>query len=444
MARNGASRFKTLQAALAVALLVPAAGLDARAEPPRDVIKHVVLIIQENRSFDNLFNGFPGADTVRSGRRHNGSVVALHPVSLNVPVDVDHARQTFLNSYNAGRMNGFDTIGTLPRQHTGDFPYAYVPQSETKPYWEFAHAFTLADRTFASVGGPSFPAHQYLIAGTAGRAIDNPTRTAQNAFWWGCDSPAGVTVREIGSDGRADGAAVFPCFDYRTLADVLDEHQVSWRSYAPVANDLGSIWSAFDAIHHIRYGPDWNANVVTPQTRVLTDISTGALPAMSWVTPDFRSSDHETYGIGGRRQGARTDLGPQWVATVVNAIGHSAYWDNTVVVVVWDDWGGWYDHVRPPQLDAMGLGFRVPMIVISPYAKHGYVSHVQHEFGSILKFTEEVFALPSLGTTDARADDLSDCFDFTKPPRPYVAVATALTVADFLAMPPSNIAPDDD
>jgi phospholipase C len=430
--------------ALAVAVLVLACGRDASAAPPRDLIKHVVLIIQENRSFDNLFNGFPGADTVRSGRRHNGSAVALHPTSLNVPVDVDHARQTFLNSYNGGRMNGFDTIGTLPKQPNGDFPYAYVPQSETKPYWELAREFTLADRMFASVGGPSFPAHQYLIAGTAGRAIDNPNRTAENVFWWGCDSPKGVTVREIGSDGRADGAKVFPCFDYRTLADVMDENRVSWRSYAPVASDLGSIWSAFDAIHHIRYGPDWSANVVTPQTQVLTDIASGSLPSMSWVTPDFRSSDHETYGIGGRKQGATTDLGPQWVATVVNAVGRSPYWNDTVVVVVWDDWGGWYDHVRPPQLDAMGLGIRVPMIVISPYAKHGYVSHEQHEFGSILKFAEGALGLPSLGTTDARADDLSDCFDFTKPPQRYVPVTTALAAADFIAMPPSNVPPDDD
>jgi phospholipase C len=431
-------------AVLALGIVALAFGRDAQAASPRDVIQHVVLVIQENRSFDNLFNGFPGADTVRSGRRHDDSVVALHPVSLNAPVDVDHARQTFLNSYNHGRMNGFDTIGTLPRQRNGDFPYAYVPQSETTTYWELAREFTLADHTFASVGGPSFPAHQYLIAGTAGRAIDNPNRTANRVFWWGCDSLPDVRVHQIGSDGGPDGPSVFPCFDYRTLADVMDESRVSWRSYAPTANDLGSIWSAFDAIHHIRYGPDWTEKVVTPQTRVLTDISAGALPSMSWVTPDFRSSDHETYGIGGRRQADATDLGPQWVATVVNAIGRSAYWKNTVVIVVWDDWGGWYDHVRPPQLDAMGLGFRVPMLVISPYAKHGYVSHRQHEFGSILKFAEEVFALPSLGTTDARADDLSDCFDFTQPPRGYTPVATALTVADFIAMPPSDAPPDDD
>ncbi|MBV9947245.1 MAG: hypothetical protein JOZ69_10390, partial [Myxococcales bacterium] len=416
----------------------------AEAAPPRGVVKHVVLVIQENRSFDNLFNGFPGADTVRTGRRHDDSIVALHPVSLNTPVDLDHARQSFLNSYNGGRVNGFDTIGTLPPQGSGDFAYAYVPPNEIAPYWDLARAFTLADRTFASVGAPSFPAHQYLIAGTAGRAIDNPDRTADDVFWWGCDSPAEVRVREIGPDGGADGPAVYPCFTYRTLADVMDEHRVTWRSYAPAADDLGSIWSGFDAIEHIRHGPDWSRNVVTPETRILTDIAGGVLPAMSWVTPDFRSSDHQTNRNAERPPGERADPGPQWVASVDNAIGRSRYWNDTVVVVVWDDWGGWYDHVAPPQLDAMGLGFRVPMLVIGPYAKHGYVSHVQHEFGSILHFAEEVFALPALGTTDVRADDLDDCFDFTQRPQPFTAIATALTAADLIALPPSNVPPDDE
>ncbi len=407
---------------------------------PAQMIQHVVIVIQENRSVDNLFNGFPGADTVQSGKRHNGSIVRLHAVSLNDPVDVDHARQTFLNSYDGGKMDGFNTIGTLPKRD-GDYSYAFVPRSETQPYWTLARNFTFADETFESVGGPSFPAHQYLISGESGTAVDNPTRTAKDVFWWGCDSPKGVTVALLGPNG-ADGQRVFPCFDYPTLADVLDQHHVTWRSYAPTSDDLGSIWSAFDAIKHIRYGADWGTNVITPQTQVLTDIAAGTLPAVSWVTPDFRSSDHSQYGIGGRELAARTDLGPQWVASIANALGHSKLWRSTVLIVVWDDWGGWYDHVAPPQLDAMGLGFRVPMIVISPYARRGYVSHHRHEFGSILKFTEEVFGLPAIGTTDTRADDLSDCFDFAQTPGAYVTVQTAVTDADLIAMPPSNVPPD--
>jgi len=405
------------------------------------LIQHVIIVIQENRSVDNLFNGFPGADTVGFGKRHDGSVVRLHPVSLNDPVDVDHARQTFLNSYDGGKMDGFDTIGTLPKKTNGDYPYAFVPRSETKPYWGLARTFTFADEMFESVGGPSFPAHQYLIAGQSGTAVDNPTRTARNVFWWGCDSPKDATVALLGSTG-ADGRKVFPCFDYTTLADMLDQHEISWRSYAPVSDDLGSIWSAFDAIKHIRYGGDWKRNVTTPQTRVLTDIAAGALPAVSWVTPDFRSSDHSQYGIGGRSIMTRTDLGPQWIASIANALGRSNLWRTTALIVVWDDWGGWYDHVAPPQLDAMGLGFRVPMIVISPYARRGYVSHHRHEFGSILKFTEEAFGLPVIGTNDRRSDDLSDCFDFSQTPAAYVAVRVFVSDSDLIAMPPSNLPPD--
>ena len=159
------------------------------------LIQHVVIVIQENRSVDNLFNGFPGADTVQSGKRHDGSIVRLRPVSLNDPVDVDHARQTFLNSYDGGKMDGFDTIGTLPKKTNGDYPYAFVPRGETKPYWTLARSFTFADETFESVGGPSFPAHQYLISGESGTAVDNPNRTASKFFWWGCDSPPSSSRR---------------------------------------------------------------------------------------------------------------------------------------------------------------------------------------------------------------------------------------------------------
>jgi phospholipase C len=419
--------------ALAVALQL--------AVGPARLIQHVVIVIQENRSVDNLFNGFPGADTVQFGKRHDGSIVRLHPVSLNDPVDVDHARRTFLNSYDAGKMDGFDTIGTLPKQTNGDYPYATVPRAETQPYWTLARSFTFADETFESVGGPSFPAHQYLISGESGTAVDNPNRTASKIFWWGCDSPKDATVALLGPRGM-DGRRVFPCFTYPTRADVLDQHDISWRSYAPPSDDLGSIWSAFDAIKHIRYGSDWENNVITPETRVLTDIAKGSLPAVSWVTPDFRSSDHSQYGIGGRTLATRTDLGPQWVASIANALGHSNLWKTTALIVVWDDWGGWYDHVPPPQLDAMGLGFRVPMIIISPYAKRGYVSHHRHEFGSILKFTEKVFGLPEIGTTDRRSDDLSDCFDYSQKPGAYIAVRTSLTDSDLVAMPPSKIPPD--
>jgi phospholipase C len=192
----------------------------------------------------------------------------------------------------------------------------------------------------------------------------------------------------------------YPCFDHETLADLLDNAGVSWRYYAPSA---GSIWTGPNAIHHLRFGSDWANDVVLKPAQVLTDIATGQLANVSWVIPTGQASDHAVINQG---------LGPSWVASIVNAIGQSQYWNNTVILITWDDWGGWYDHVAPTVINSYEYGFRVPLIVVSPFARQGYVSHVTHDFGSILRFIEGVYHLRSLGYADAFADDLSDCFDF--------------------------------
>ena len=215
----------------------------------------------------------------------------------------------------------------------------------------------------------------------------------------------------------------------------MDAAHVSWRYYAPTYGAAGYIWSAYDAVRQIRFGADWNSYVVSPETTVLTDAPAGNLSSVTWVTPSQANSDHPL---------GQSTSGPQWVASVVNAIGASPTWNSTAIFIVWDDWGGFYDHVAPKQVDAMGLGFRVPLMVISPYAKRGYVSHVDHEFGSLLRFTEEAFGLPSLGTRDAISDDLQDCFDFTAPPAPYKAIATRLRATDFLRYRPVGPQPKPD
>ncbi len=203
-----------------------------------------------------------------------------------------------------------------------------------------------------------------------------------------------------------------------------------------------NIWSAFDAIRHVRFGPDW-VNVVSPETRVISDANSGYLPAVSWVVPTAQNSDHPF-----PRGKSDVDLtieeqhGPEWVSSIVNAIGQSPLWKDTAIFVVWDDWGGWYDHVAPPQLDRMGLGPRVPFIVISPYARRHYVSHVQHEFGSLLKFSENVFDLPRLNTTDVRSDGLWDCFDFNQRPAPFVPISFVHKTA-FSILPHDDPTPPD-
>jgi len=190
----------------------------------------------------------------------------------------------------------------------------------------------------------------------------------------------------------------------------------------------------------VRYGADWVRNVRSPETRILDDVAAGRLPSVSWVVPSAINSDHA---------GGTGDTGPQWVASIVNAIGSSKYWKSTIVVVTWDEWGGWYDHVPPPQIAdphtglKEGLGFRIPLIVISPYAKQHYVSHVPYEIASTLKLVEELFALPSLGGADRRAGDLSDMLDFNQPPRAYRKIPASMRAQDFLRQPPSDKPPDD-
>ncbi len=399
-------------------------------------IKHVIILVQENRSFDNLFAGYPGADTATTGTLHDGTTVALRPVPLEDGRDVGHFHYSFESAYDSGKLDGFDleqgygivngAYGVVPGADP-TLPYAYVPPAETAPYRQIAAAYTLGDRNFESNSGPSYPAHQYLIAGQSADADEVPTVTP-----WGCDAPAGTVVPLLAPNG-SDTTGVTPCFDYATLADRMDAAGVSWHYYTPPLTAPGGTFSAFDAVRHIRYGSDWTADVINPETQIFSDLTKGTLPQVSWVIPSFPNSDHPL---------ARSNTGPSWVASVVNAVGASSYWSSTAIFVVWDDWGGWYDHVAPPSVDAMGLGFRVPLLVISPYSKHGYVSHVQHEFGSILHFTEETFGLATLGTRDATSDDLQDCFNFSQMPPAFVTIQAQYRKTFFLRQIEPGEAPD--
>ena len=411
----------------------------------RGRIKHVVIIVQENRSFDNLFNGFPGADTAQAGVAHDGHIIRLQPVSLTHEEDLDHSHNGALMEYDAGKMDGWDLehpdIVQKEPEKPSTLAYSYLPRNEIQPYWQLARRYVLADRMFQPAFSASFVAHQYLIAGQSANVIDNPDVGSDTNFFWGCDSPSDARALVNGQTGRG----VFPCFTYRTIADELDAAHLSWRYYAPPGNHLGALWSAFDAVRQIRYGPDWHEDVVSPETRVLADIARGDLANVTWVVPTASNSDH-AYPRQPRFKwvSIATNKGPHWVGSIVNAVGKSKYWDDSAIFVLWDDWGGWYDHVAPPRLDNLGPGFRVPLIVISPYTKHGYVSHVQHEFGSILKLTEEAFGLPSLGTSDVRADDLADCFDFAQAPHGYAMIPTKFDAAYFESHSSPDEGPDTD
>ncbi len=391
-------------------------------------INHVVIIVQENRSFDNIFHGFPGADTASSGLSHDGTRLTLRPQPFAVTWDIDHTMASFVAAYNGGKMDGFDLEVGGANPH--DSEYSYIPKAEVQPYWDLASRYVLADRMFPSQIDESYTAHQFLIAGQAGGTVDAP-----NAAPWGCDAPAGTLIHLM-TPTRTWGAGVFPCFTYKTLADELDARGLDWTYYAPnLLSPGGLAWSAFDSIKSVRYGSEWSKRVLSPETRIIKDVAGGKLGAVTWVIPDWVNSDHSGNGSAS---------GPSWVASVVNAIGNSPFWNTTAIFIVWDDWGGWYDHVPPPQVDLYGLGMRVPLIVVSPYAKSGYVSHVQYEFGSILRFAESTFDLAPLAGSDTRANPLDDCFDFTQPPRRFSTIAARRSAADLLSRKPSGRAPDSD
>jgi len=408
--------------------------------PPASKISHVVIIFQENRTPDNLFHGLPGADIANSGLNSHGQTVPLVPVHLSglqSPYDVDHShRLAFVNEYNNGQMNGFDLVRINCPSDACVNPtaYGYVPPSEVAPYFTMAQRYVFADRMFQTNEGPSLPAHQYIIAGTSTNAPGSNLLAAENPAYkinsLNCDGSPQSTIAMIDPSGNENHLQQ-PCFDHPTLFDLLDAKGVSWKYYVPYA---GGLWNGPDAIQHIRMGADWG-KVITPQTAIFNDIATATLPAVSWVIPTGASSDHALSTDG---------TGPSWVASIVNAIGNSPYWNSTAIFITWDDWGGWYDHVKPPQYNSYELGFRVPMIVISPYVKTGYVSHVQHEFGSVLHFTEAQFGLGSLGYTDARADDLADCFNFGQAPLAFQTIPAPMRASDFLRRPPSSAPVDTD
>ena len=390
-----------------------AARANARGGAP-SVIKHVVVIIQENRTVDNLFNGFPGADTVRAYVDPAGRIVLLQPLSLAAPVEINHSHSAFVTDFAGGSMNGWPAPA-----------YSYVPQRETQRYFSVAGNYGFADHVLQANEGPSFPAHQYLIAGQSGGFDTDREALAENvAGQTTCAAKSQPAVAEMlmTSDYPGDeSGSAFPCKNYGTIFDLLDAAHYTWRYYV---HSITWFWSGPTAVSHIWFGPD-RANIITPETNVLTDIANGALPTVAYVTPSVANSDHAR---GSAALGYATDpeAGQKWVASIVNAIGESAYWKDTAIFVTWDDWGGWFDHYKPnrpansPQ-DPYEYGFRVPLVAISPYVIPHRVDHTERSYVAILRFIETTFGLPSLGSLDAlEPDDLTSMFDFSERPLQFV------------------------
>jgi phospholipase C len=450
-------------------------GTDAKKEAPSNgvqslslttaaVIQRVVVIFQENRTPDNLFQDpvliGRGADVASSGLNSLGQTIPLAPMDLGTAgsspqnYDLDHSNKAFVEMYDGGKMDGANLIYCSPTANCPANPqYKYVMPSDVQPYFTLAEQYTFGDRMFQTNQGPSFPAHQFIISGTSAPTATSPLFAAENPSLSpaGCIAAATNTVAMIDASGsETSQPAQYPCFDHPTLTDLLDSAGLTWRYYAPSA---GSIWTGPDAINHICQpqtlnstltctGPDWVNNVIIPEWQVLEDIANGQLPQVSWVIPDGQHSDHAASNNG---------TGPSWVASIVNAIGNSQYWANTAIIITWDDWGGWYDHVAPKVVNdgvswgsGYVYGFRVPLIVVSPYAKAAYISHTTHDFGSILKFIETKFNLSSLGYADGPADDLSDCFSLTQSPLQFQTIPAAKDAQYFINNKEPATDPDDD
>jgi phospholipase C len=369
-------------------------------------IQHIVFIVKENRSFDNYFGTFPGANGATTAKLSSGKVVTLGP-SPDMPThDIGHEWHDAHIAVDAGLMDRFDQEFDCSVNNDNlcltQFSQAGIPN-----YWSYAQTYTLADEGFSNVASGSYPAHLALVAGSNLNAMDNPFSTSPGQ--WGCDAIPGTNVPSMNPTSYVVTAA-FPCFTANTMGNLADTAGVSWKAYTSLGpTESGYIYNPFRSFSSIYSGADWGTKVVN-YSEFITDAQAGNLPALSWLTPPSLDTDHPPDSAC---------AGENWTVQQINAImqGPASQWDSTVIILTWDDWGGFYDHVKPPYRDQFGLGLRVPFIIISPYSAKG-VYHTEIEFASVLRFMEETFNLPSLGAADTVANDMQDAFNFNQSPLP--------------------------
>jgi phospholipase C len=354
----------------AAALVPQSAGSDAQTMP----IQHVVVIMEENHTLDNYFGDFPGVAGTQWG-------VTEPPAPNPMPHDLLHSAPRAIAAIDGGAMDDFDPLGEVQYQ-----------QSDIPTFWAYAKHYGLGVNFFSDSPTSSTPNHIAMIAAQTGGDL-------ATLHVSGCHSPLNDVVLEQGADGAESYGA--PCYDINSLPEELGQAGLSWKMYGNY-----TMWDPVPFVQSIADTPK------IPATRIITDAESDDLPDVSFVTPDTHpESDHPP---------EPTQPAQNFVASIVNAIMKSPEWSSTAIFVTWDDFGGFYDHVPPPQVNGVDLGPRVPLLVISPYAKPGYISTEQGEFASFAKFIEEVFGLPSLGAGDAQAStsDLMDFFDFSSPGAP--------------------------
>jgi phospholipase C len=382
---------------------------------PDDIgkINHVIWIIQENHSFDNYFGTFPGADGFPPNTclpKLSGDtecVASFHMPKDAPPCDLPHTWQVAHAAYDNSKMDGFVWA------EGSAYTMGYYDDRDIPNYWAYAHHFTLCDKFFSSLNGGSLPNHMYTVAAQSGGLIDNIN-----------------TVKELEEvTGDPDG------FSFASMVDLFEKATVSWKYYVeaeppPPDHKIGddgwlllwypdpkkfSYWNPMPGFRAIRENPDRMEHLVDLK-EYFRDLKEGTLPDVSWIIPSFNDSEHPPAPMVPVAQGM------WYVTSLLNALMESPYWKDTVVFLTWDDYGGFYDHVPLPIVDAYGYGPRVPTLVISPYAKPGYISHNVYDFTSMLKFIEQRWGLSHLTARDGRADDMRDVFNFGPKPNPPLVI----------------------
>ena len=414
--------------------------------PGRSPIEHVVFIVKENRSFNSYFATYPGATGATVGGTMtcteagctDGESVPLAKAQDVQPHDLTHCFRCGLAAINGGKMNGFNRMnGVQPTSeekailYGSDLSgYVYHDRSTIPNYWAYADRFVLADRMFTPMYGPTLPEHLYAVAAQSNLIVDNKATTDHEGSY--CSDPTEEATRfdperidgeedrilELETGINANGSNTWDlgdywtkiglCFDIPVLPDRLEDAGIPWTYYA-----TENAWmNVLQMIRHVYEGPMWE-KVRAPETFV-DDVENRTLPSVSWLIPPEAYNEHP----GG---GKSVCAGENWTVRQVNAIMESPYWASTLIVIVWDDFGGFYDPVAPPQADIMGLGPRAPALIISPYARAGAnadggsVDHTVYEFSSVLAFIEENWDLEPLTERDADANPLLGALDLENP-----------------------------
>ena len=421
-------------------------------------IQHLVFIVQENHSFDNYFGTYPGANgfgnvsiLVDPTNASSGYISQYH-LNATTPIDItgdelppgvsdpsqlsnatispapfhlssesadniEHSSEVAHEAWDNGKMDGFvaaeNSIVTMGYYDRSDIPY----------YWDYADHYVLDDNFFSSEMGPSLPNHLYIMSGSGGNSEDG-----LQAPWVingsVVDNAPAFTGQLVGDDPTINWPGV--SLNWATLAQELSKANLPWTEYDGNVNPYAATyWNVLPLFSYFQANPAQITEHVKSTASFASDVANNQLPAVSWIIPGswkpptlpaaFQSNSSVTQFVS-EHPPARSDVGMDYVSYLVNQIMQSPSWESTAIVITWDDYGGFYDHVAPPQVDAYGEGFRVPTIVISPWARPGYVGHTQYEFASMLKLAEDNFNLTSLGTRDVNASDMMNSFNFTESP----------------------------